>query len=394
MITIADLLNINLPDVEEAKPHRTSGTPERTPNLVELKAVSTESVRHTKSKKGPTDQLIEVGPALTELPTGIGIGYYIRCEDTGQTWYAPDEETLNANFIFREDLQIELVEDSAAFMALYSKAGALDQLGVYKSKVCRILDNPAAELYEVYYDSAYPMIKYGKATPQGTSIHKYPDRFHRDFAIIELDELYANSSIKLARELTKHSLDADSAIIITDGAYLKNMQASATYYLDNLVVHHSVEGRAPEDDTQAVLLSEINAALMALTMCYVKKKHSISYFYDNTSIINVFRNRKLDYLETVKDYKALIARMDREGFSINFYELHPKSDADKDNLNKALVFFHNRCDAACTDMADVCKKDYANHIQKGPATSTYSKDVKKTIPSKNNYNNKNNSYRR
>lgn len=75
------------------------------------------------------------------------------------------------------------------------------------------------------------------------------------------------------------------AIIISDGAWLKEQCSSSVWYLDNVSAINLTEGIVPSDTEQAVLIAELRGAINALQLCYVKKKKKITYYYDNTSIL-------------------------------------------------------------------------------------------------------------
>jgi hypothetical protein len=252
--------------------------------------------------------------------------------------------------------------------------------GVQTRKTCYILDIPGNETYEVYYESNYASLKYGMATPTGTFIHKYPNRFHRDMAILELDKLYSESSVKKASKQIEKALKPNEAIVISDGAWLKNVCASAVWYIDATSAIKMTEGIIPTEQDQAVLIAEIRGATNAFQLCMAKGKKKIRYYYDNTSILNVFRNRKTEYIEEVKQYKELLEEMDRNGYQVTFIELHPKTGEDRIDDNKALLFFHNSCDAECRSMTDIFKKDYKSYAgvdeKEGKSYSTIKSEFK------------------
>ena len=156
-------------------------------------------------------------------------------------------------------------------------------------------------------------MQYGLATPKGCAIHKYKDRFNRDMAILELDRLYSQASKIRAREFTKMELKPNEAIIVSDGAYMKNACSSAVYYIAADQIMKVASGFLASDETQSVLCSEINGAYTAIKLAVdMHRKTDIKYYYDNTSIINVFKNRKTEYLPEVKIYKEyLVALKDR-----------------------------------------------------------------------------------
>ena len=327
-----------------------------------LRAITEEEFERKKYQKDPTDDLIELVPELEvsqiENTFKGGTGYAVWCADTLQLWYAHNKLCLDQNFIYRNDLQIFEITDAAALIKIYDNFVSKVNPGYITKKRCYILDNPAAETYEVYYDADYPSIKYGKATPNGMFIHKSDNRFHRDMKIIELDKLYADSSRKEAGDLIYKQMSGDEAIVVSDGSYMKEACTSAFYYIDNMSMTKQSYAVLPSEPDQAVLISEINGAMNALRYCRMMGKKKIKYYYDNTSIINIFRNRKTEYIDEIRDYKALVEEMDREGYEITFIELHPKTGEERDKANAGLMFFHNYCDKDCRELADIFKKDY------------------------------------
>lgn len=388
MSTLKDVLNGNVP---EESMHR-STTKERPSEEVKLNSVSKESVQHTKTQKDPTDDLVALTTRMgQDFDVVKAEGFLVYCKDTTDIWYAPDKLCLDKNFIYREDLEIyaitNLEEAEAWFMDRYRR----HERGTHPSTKCYILDNPCNETYEVYYDSNYPTLKYGKATPRGCFIHQFPNRFHRDMAILELDDLYSNSSLKQAVQLTKREFKDNEAIIVSDGAWMKETCSAACFYLDNKQGVKLTNGFCPTEPDQAVLIAEITAATLALGVCKVFSKKKIKYYYDNTSILNVFRNRKTEYIEEIKKYKDLLIEMDKQGYQVEFIELHPKTGENRDTDNHALQFFHNRCDSECREMADVFAKDYRQFaVQADKKGTTYRQfksdnDAKKGNKQKQNY---------
>ena len=358
MTTLKDVISGNTAQDEQM--HR-SKTKERPMAEVSLQSISKESVQHTKTQQDPTPELVWLTPATgTQIatPPEYTEGYYIYCKDTSDIWYAPTKFCLDQNFIYREDLEIYQLTGTAADAHWYSTRFAAHERGTHPSCKCYILDNPCNESIEVYYDSAYPSLKYGKATPKGCFVHQYANRFHRDMAILELDDLYSNSSLKEAVRLTKRDLGPKEAIIVSDGAWMKESCSAACYYLDATQVIKLTSGFCPEIVEQAVLTAEIRGAYNALSICKAMQKTNIRYYYDNTSILNVFHNRKTEYIPEVRKYKELLTELDNAGYQIEFIELHPKTGEQRDTDNRALQFFHNRCDSECREMADIFSKDY------------------------------------
>ena len=359
-ITLDQLVN-STGEPEEQELHRSKEPKGRPDNEVTLLAVSKESKEHAKTQRDPTDDLVEIKEHLDEAAFNAliqGAGYLVFCPTTAQMWYAHDKLCLDRNFIYREDLDILTVSGETGVFEWFNDRVKDINFGIQTCKKCYILDNPGNETYEVYSDSNYPSVKYGKATPQGCFVHVYANRFHRDMAILELDDLYANSSNKQAGKLTAKAFGPREAIIVSDGAWMREQATFSYYYLDDKSVVHCTEGTIPSEPDQAVLISEINGAYWALKKCMERSKSEITYYYDNTSILNVFKNRKTEYITEIKRYKELLEKMHNLGYKINFVELHPKTGETRDTDNKALQYFHNRCDAACREMADTCKKDY------------------------------------
>lgn len=363
--SLKDVVNDNVEAVEKAP--RKKDVVERPDSEVQLGSLDSEIHEYVKIQKDPTDDLVllprcragwEPNTFFKYLIDNKPEGYLVWCEDTEEMWWAHDKHCLDANFIYREDLVIVEITSMEQAEAFYDEKTADLRPGVHTCKVQYILDNPGNETYEVYHDSNYPTTHYGKATPTGMFIHRYTNRFHRDMAILTLDKEYSNSSHKEAAKLTAKKMGADEAIIISDGAWLKEKASCCFFYLDNLSVVKMTEGTLPSDADQAVLISEINGAFNALSFCKARGKHSIKYYYDNTSIVNIFRNRKMEYLDEVKRYKKLLEDMLNEGYDVTFIELHPKTDENKDAENKALIYFHNTCDAECRQISDIIKKDY------------------------------------
>lgn len=351
--------------------HRSKTVRERPQTEVALYSLYEEDFVPKKVAKDPTPELVEmpVGMSPAECRDWLSEqlknntvderGYVVICENTLQAWYCKNKLVLDMNFIYRKDLLIEqITSNDLPISALYENTASDYNPGVITRKTCYILDSPANETYEVFYESNYASLKYGKATPNGMFVHKYENRFHRDMAILELDDLYSNQSSKKAGVLTKRELASNEAIIISDGCWMKNSCSSAFYYLDATSLVKMTEGFLPSEADQAVLISEIVGASNALRLCVARHKKKITYYYDNTSILNVFRNRKTEYIQEIVEYKQLLEEMAQQGYNVTFVELHPKTGEDRANENRALMFFHNGCDKECQEMADIFKKDY------------------------------------
>lgn len=372
-------------EVAQEQLHRNKKEFIRPDSAITLQSIAKESKVHAKTQKDPTDDLIELPAGCDEIVfTGEFKldSYAIWDAHTKQTWYAHDEACLNKNFIYRDDLEIQQLPSIECLESFYAKHNASVTPGILTAKFCYILDIPGNETYEVYYESNYPSLKYGKATPSGMFVHKYANRFHRDMAILELDDLYTTSSTKAAAEITAKKFKQNEAIIISDGAWMKEVVSSAYYYIDAESVIKMCEGCLPSDKDQAVLISEIKAATNALLMCKARGKKVIWYYYDNTSILNIFRNRKMEYLDEVKKYKELCEELLTTGHKVTFIELHPKTDDNKDSLNKALTFFHNGCDSECRIMCDIVKKDYSKFAMAADRTGKGYAEVKQEFKPK------------
>lgn len=337
---------------------------------VELNALSEDVIISEKTEKDKTKDLVELECGLSrdefydifadkpEFKTDSSI-CYIYDKNTKYGYVAPTEECLNKNFIYRGDIELEWCGTLEGVWSQYSETSGKYIKGCVPRFSCYILDNPGVEKYEVYYDSNYPKMAYGLATPKGCMIYKYPNRFHRDMAILELDKLYSQASKIRAREFTKMELKNDEAIIVSDGAYLKNACSCALYCITNDQIMKVASGFLASYETQSVLCAEISGAFDAIKIAVdLHKKTSIKYYYDNTSILNVFKNRKTEYLPEVKGYKDYLMSLKNRGVEVEFIELHPKTGEERQFDNKALTFFHNACDAECREMADIFSKRY------------------------------------
>ena len=342
---------------------------ERSAEERKLKSIWNECVEKTKTQKDPTDDLIFLPKGVCREEISMKIenteGFFIGCRDTEQCWIAPDEACLNKNFIYREDLFITNFSSKNEVIETYLEFNKDYMSGVMTRESCYILDNPGNETYEVYYDSNYPTLHYGIATPRGTFIHKYKDRFHRDMAILGLDELYSSSSGKEANKFTDREFKNNEAIIISDGAWLRNVCSYCFFYLDKDGVAKQSSIHYPTEPDQAVLIAELTGAYHALKMCRDMHKTKVTYYYDNTSIVNVFNNKKTEYIEEVKKFKDLVRELNDKGFQVNFVEIHPKTGENRENENKALMYFHNACDSECRQMSDIFKKDYKTYATTG-----------------------------
>lgn len=352
---------------KEAKKDKKLVRPE---NRVELNALNEDIIISEKTEKDKTKDLVELECGLSrdefwdiftnnhECRNSNSM-CYIYDKNTTYGYVAPSEECLNKNFIYRGDVEIYHCATLEDVWNCYSDTSGKYAKGYIPRFACYILDNPGIEKYEVYYDSNYPKMTYGLATPKGCMIYKYPNRFHRDMAILGLDKLYSQASKIRAREFTKMELKNNEAIIVSDGAYLRNACACALFCITNDQIMKVSSGFLASDETQSVLCAEISGAFDAIKIAVdLHHKTSIKYYYDNTSILNVFKNRKTEYLPEVKTYKDYLMSLKNRGIEIEFIELHPKTGDDRQLDNKALTFFHNACDTECRELADIFSKRY------------------------------------
>lgn len=364
MPTLSEVMKgIDIESSEEVRKHRGTGVTKRPDKEVKLQSVNLEDFEPKKTQQDPTPDLVFLPRKFTPEAIERDEGFLVYCSSMGSVWWAPTIECLNANFIYRYDLEITPVTDLDLARERYEQITENWKPGQIPRLTCYILDNPADETYEVYYDTAYPSLKYGMATPNGMFIHKYPNRFHRDMAILELDKLYADSSEKAAKRLQGRKFGQDEAVIISDGCWMREVCSSSYWYIDNSSMLQMTEGHLPSEPTQAVLISEILGAVNALKMCIQRGKKTITYYYDNTSILNVFKNRKTEYIEEIKEYKDLCEDMLRNGYVVSFVELHPKTGEDRQDENKALMYFHNLCDANCRSMSKIYNRNYADYVR-------------------------------
>lgn len=102
MFNLSDLINGTVELDEKVKHRAPTQTIARPEEKVTLTALDSECHDVIKTQKDPTPDLIELakGPDA-KLPNGVVIedSYLVWCKDTEQTWFAPTEKCLNANFI-------------------------------------------------------------------------------------------------------------------------------------------------------------------------------------------------------------------------------------------------------------------------------------------------------
>lgn len=332
--------------------------------------------RRDVAEPTPDLQTLKKGSEIEITKDMIG-GYLVWCANTEETWFAPTRLCLNQNFIYREDLEILLVEDVETASAWAHERNDSLMPGLVTRKTCYILDNPGIEKYEVYFDPCYPAQQYGKCSPQGTTVRQYRNRFQRDIAILELDIKYSKASAKSASNMVQQELAEDQAIIVSDGAFIHNNSSCSFYYLDNESVVKSSECARPSDKDQGVIIAEINGAYRALSMCFNRRRTNITYYYDNTSIVASLSSKRMDSIPEVRRYRKLLERMDGLGYKIEFVEIHPKRGATRDAENKALMYFHNSCDSECRVMADLFHRNYRGHAAGNPKSGKNYKAIKK-----------------
>lgn len=344
--------------------HRSKNVIQRPNKKVELHSVLPYDFEPVKEQRDPTDDLVilprivdERSKELFSIPCEEQT-YLVWCGWSEDLWWAPTLKCLNQNFVYRDDLDIYEVKGTEE---AYTKARDVTSSlrpGVIPTKSCYILDDPANETYEVYSDPTFSKVKYGKTTPDGMLVHKYKNRFHRDLAILELDHLYSEQSSRHAGKLVVRGYADDEAIVISDGCWLKNSCAMSFVYLDNGNVVQFTRGFTPSDQEQGVLIAEIVGAREAIQYAASQGKKRITYYYDNVSILNVFRNKSTEYLREVTEYKQMLEELNSQDVEVLFVDIHPKTDNNRQDENRALMLFHNMCDSNCRRMSDLYKKDY------------------------------------
>lgn len=332
---------------------------------VTLNALLVEDTELEKKIVCPTPDLIALkkGVDLVLPKTEVG-GYYIWCEDTKEMWYAPNRNVLDMNFIYREDLVIHVVDDIKAAEDWVTATLCDLAPGEVTRKACYILDMPSIEKYEVFYDPSYPARKYGTCSPRGTCVTKCANRFERDAAIVQLDKKYTEASAAATRTFVNKGLSANQAIVVSDGALIKGNVASSIVYIDkDKIIRQSISG-IPSDENQGVIIAEVSGAHEALSMCYRRQKRDITYYYDNTAIVNILSNNRYGDIPEIRRYRKLCADMNENGYRVNFVEIHPKRGEHTDD-NKALLYLHNMCDADCSMLAELFHRDYPSHAATG-----------------------------
>lgn len=264
--------------------------------LIELQAVYEECEAYQKTEKDKTDDLIELetGLDLDSLRDIIGYKDDENCDwylvfdtNTKYSYLAKDLVCLNKNFVYRGDVELITCKSISEVVERYMETSGIYTLGCMPRFGCYILDSPSIEKYEVYYDSNYPKMQYGLATPKGCAIHKYKDRFHRDMAILELDILYSQASKIRAREFTKMELKPNEAIIVSDGAYLKNACLCAIFYIAADQIMKLSVGFLASDETQSS--KELSCILSNINYRVNTKKDIAGYYiYSDTETYSEF----------------------------------------------------------------------------------------------------------
>lgn len=292
------------------------------------------------------------GIFATNIPIGA-VMYVVCCKESHDLWLCLSEQILDANFLYRGDLDIYALMDYKNLVdILYVLIGKY-ATGREFSKVCYILDNPVAEEYTPYSNPSYPYNKYKKKTPIGMQVLRFDNRFDRDVVIAELEKKYRDKPAKSAAELVSKELNQNAAIIVSDGATSFGASMSAYWYLDSDKLEHNCIAFKPSVVEQGSLLGEIVAATRALKTCYDNNKTVIDYYYDNKAIVNILNSKRLSDIPEIMEYKELCEKLHEEGFIVTYKELHPKRGSHRNNSNPALLYFHNSCDKACTDIANL-----------------------------------------
>lgn len=353
---------------------------ERPEKQIPLQALHVNTEQFVRKTCDPTPDLITItpGPAAKLPSTATQNGFVVWCSDTKETWYAPTQRCLDNNFIYREDLVILPCGDLSAAEKFVKSVNADVQPGVITRKSCYLMDDPASGCYEVYYNPSYPASHYGKDTPTGHTIWKYPNRFYRDMAILELDTLYSETSKSAAKEFVTRQLSVNEAIVISDGAWISGVSCYAFVYIDGESVCRISEGCKPSDPVQAVLISEINGAYEGLLRCISKGKNVVTYYYDNASVVSALNSTRLDSVSEINRFKQLCDDFTSNGGTLNLIQIHPKTGDDRDEMNKAIKFFHMLCDKECRTTADICSKEYVtNAVTAERVGASYNQVVRK-----------------
>ena len=379
----------------------------RPSEVLDLKSIRSEFIEISKQDYNATPELIEVNISCsdpvqkTETQVYGDGSFLIQDINTKQVWIAPNELVLNNNFIYREDIDIFKISNEDEFRKTLQVMLEAHPFGVKPSRVCYILDNPVLECITPYYNSASVLQMYGVSTPRGCFIHKYPNRFIRDMAILKMNKKYTTASKRDLKLLSK-DLKPNQAIIVSDGAFLKNISANSMFYIDDKSIISMQEATIPSIPEQSVLISEIKGAINALSMCVAKNKRDIIYYYDNTSIVNCFNNKKLEYIDEVKDFKELIRALASSNCNVYFKEVHPKNIQDDEENDdellaerKGIKYFHNLCDDRCTEAAQIFNRGYkeliSTNVEKGlTLADLIEKDKPKKVYGKSNNNNNRN----
>lgn len=326
---------------------------------IELKALnsstsSNQAAEHTVAEDlfeipvGCTvESVTEMVQSLTELPA-----YFIWWPDTLQMWCAPTEECLNKSFIYREDLEIAIVEDVELLAEYYSDRAAKLTAGKVLSHRCFILNYPALEKYEVYYAANYPMVRYGKVTPDGTTVMAFKDRFERDATILELEAEYENSRSDIKSVLRKQ-IAFDEALAVVDGSIVNNMAAAAIAYMDFYGMQRQSRVFSYKGEVAKSIDAELEAALMALRLCGATKKNNVTIYSDNSSVSSLINKGGRIDSRVAPKVTALLNRMRADGAQVRCLGIHTKNKNVVGVEDKALKYLHNMCDRECTQMMEL-----------------------------------------
>lgn len=376
MANLGDLIKnaVNIEDLPEGN-DVVEPVLERPSKEVDLASMLSDYLGVKRTKWGITEDLIVVDINLsdpvdkTEVPEYKGFEYLIQDKNTHLIYIAPTERVLNNNFIYREDLDIVRLESKDDYENIIG-----DMLSEYpRGKKCRtacyILESTVLESYTPYYNHEAVIQKFGVTTPKGYTIRRYVDRFERDRGILELEQKYSSTSFKEAGKLLKLNLSPNEAVIISDGSNVKNVISCSVCYIDNSSFINLTECTLPSNPSQAVLLSEIKGATNALNMCLAKGKTKVTYYYDNTSIVNCFNNKRLGGVSEVKAFKELVVSLMSKGYDINLLEIHPKTQQADEEVNnklaeerKGLKYLHSFCDGMCTKVSQLYLDGYKDKI--------------------------------
>ena len=326
---------------------------------VVLQAINSNTINDKEPERCISDELLEIPIGCTAenvvamLESVVTLpAFFIWCEDTLQMWCAPTEDCLNTSFIYRGDLEIAIIEDVSQITDYYEERAAKLQPGSVTSKKCFILNNPPAETYEVYYASNYPVMRYGKVTPDGMTVMAFNNRFERDAAILKLEEHYSRISKGSARSLVKKAMTTEEAVIVSDGCVAGNIGACAAVYIDMFGVTKQVRSLKFTSDRTNVLIAELEGALLAFRICAGNRKKKVTYYTDNRAVLEVIQGTQANN-KVAQKLQQIISKLRLDGANITCLEVHPKNKKVHGTGDKAIQHFHNLCDKECTAMLDL-----------------------------------------